>query len=360
MTIIYILIGVLLVVVINFVLLKMIMGKKEHNQDDTGLKLLLARMNELARTVDQKMTDVTRTVDTKIGESSQIMRDSLKVQFTESAKLIKDVTEGLTKLDETNRQVVSFADQLQNLQDILKNPKHRGILGEYYLETLLKNVLPPENFQMQYRFSDGEIVDAAVFVKDKIIPIDSKFSLENYNRLIGEQNAGERERLEKSFTNDLKTRIQETAKYIRPSENTLDFAFMFIPHEALYYDLLINKVGAIAEDTENLIQRAASKYKVIVVSPTSFFAYLQTVLQGLKALKIEETAKDMIKRVGELGKHLKNFEEYHAKLGSAITTTVNHYNASSKQFRMIDKDVMRITGESANIQEFALEKPEQI
>jgi DNA recombination protein RmuC len=297
-------------------------------------------------------------LDAKIGETTRQMNDSVRAQFGESAKLIREVTVGLTKLDETNRQVVSFADQLQNLQDILKNPKQRGILGEYYLETLLKNVLPPGQYQMQYAFQNSEIVDAVVFVKDKIIPIDSKFSLENYNRLTEEKNPAEKERLEKLFVNDLKNRIQETSKYIRPGEGTMDFAFMFIPHEAIYYDLLINKVGAVTEDTENLIQRAANKYKVIIVSPTSFLAYLQTVLQGLKAMQIEETAKDIIKRVEELGKHLKNYEEYHKKLGNSLGTAVNHFNSAGKEFKKLDKDVVRITGGAVGIETLSIEKPD--
>jgi DNA recombination protein RmuC len=311
------------------------------------LKLILQQVNELSR-----------TMDAKIGETTRQMNESVRNQFGESAKLIREVTVGLTKLDETNKQVVSFADQLQNLQDILKNPKQRGVLGEYYLETLLKNVLPPGNYQMQYAFSNGEIVDAAVFVKNKIIPVDSKFSLENYNRLSEAKDPSERDRLEKVFMNDLKQRILETSKYIRPSENTMDFAFMFIPHEAIYYDLLVNKVGAVTDDTENLIQRAASKYKVIIVSPTSFLAYLQTVLQGLKAMQIEETAKDIVKRVDELGKHLKTYEEYHNKLGNSIGTVVNHFTNSSKEFKKIGKDVTRITEHPSEFEPIMLEKPE--
>jgi len=315
--------------------------------DDTGLKLILQQINEL-----------NRTVDAKIGENSRQTNETIKTQLGESANLIREVTKGLTKLDETNKQVVSFADQLQNLQDILKNPKQRGILGEYYLETLLKNVLAPAQYQMQYAFANGEIVDAVVFVKDKIIPIDSKFSLENYNRLTEAKDPSEKERLEKIFVNDLKLRITETSKYIRPSEGTMDFAFMFIPHEAIYYDLLINKIGAVTEDTENLIQRAAGKYKVIIVSPTSFLAYLQTVLQGLKAMQIEETAKDIIKRVGELSEHLKKYEMYHGKLGNSLETVVNHFNASSKEFKKVDKDVVRITGVSQSFDVPILDKPD--
>ena len=270
---------------------------------------------------------------------------------------IKDIIKGVTKLDETNRQVVSFADQLQSLQDILKNPKQRGVLGEYYLETLLKNVLPPGSYQMQYAFPDGTIVDAAVFVKDKIIPIDSKFSLENYNRIVEEKNEAERDKLEKAFVADLKMRISETSKYIQPSQGTMDFAFMFIPHEAIYYDLIVNKIGALKEDSESLIQRAASKYHVLIVSPTSFLAYLQTVLQGLNALHIEEKAVEIIKRVEELGRHLKSYEEYYAKLGNSLSTTINHYNSGYKELGKVDKDVLRITGTGAGLEPLTLDKP---
>lgn len=316
--------------------------------EDKSFGLLLSQMNELTRTVDQKLIENTRQ-----------MTESLYKTSESSERIVRDITERLTRLDETNKQVVSFTDQLQSLQDMLKNPKQRGILGEYYLETLLKNVLPPESFQMQYAFRDGLIVDAAVFVRDKIIPVDSKFSLENYNRMAEERNDAERARLEKLFLNDLKLRIQETAQYIRPAENTLDFAFMFIPHEAIYYDLLVNKVGAVEDSAENLIQRAASKYRVIIVSPTSFLAYLQTVLQGLKALHIEESAKVIRKNVEELGKHLKSYEEYHGKLGNALGTVVNHYNATGREFRKIDKDVMRITGEGMEFTPEALEAPDR-
>ena len=321
---------------------------EKPSSDPQHLLLLQNQIQELSRTIDQKM-----------GENTRTMHESLKTQFSESSKLIRDVTQGLTKLDETNRQVVSFADQLQSLQDILKNPKQRGILGEYYLETLLKNVLPPGNYQMQYAFKNGEIVDAAVFVKDKVIPVDSKFSLENYNRLSEARDPSEKERLEKVFMNDLKLRIQETAKYIRPEEGTMEFAFMFIPHEAVYYDLLVNKVGAVTEDTENLIQRAASKYKVIIVSPTSFLAYLQTVLQGLKAMQIEETAKDLIKRVGELGQHLSKYDQFMLKLGNSLGTTVNAYNTAHKELKKVDKDVLRVAGVSPGIEPLVLETPDR-
>jgi len=347
----------------NFFLLAVLMRRKGDASEQAGgagdgLRLILEQVNELGRTVDRKVGDLTKTVDSKINESSRNMQESMRSQLSESSKLIREVTEGLTKLDETNKQVVSFADQLQNLQDILKNPKHRGILGEYYLETLLKNVLAPGQYEMQYAFKNGEVVDAAVFVKDKIIPVDSKFSLENYNKLVEEKNPAEKEKLEKAFVNDLKMRIQETAKYVRPAEKTMDFAFMFIPHEAIYYDLLVNKIGMTADETDNLIQRAASKYKVIIVSPTSFLAYLQTVLQGLKAMQIEETAKDIVKHVSQLGTHMKRYEEYHNKLGISLGTVVNHYTNAGRELKKVDRDVLRITGEAPGIEVKSIDGPE--
>ncbi len=348
--------GIVAVNIILVLIVVYLLSRSQRKQaPDNSMLLIQNQLNELVR-----------TVDSKIGESSKQVFETMRNQSGQSAKLIADVTERLTRLDETNRQVVNFADQLQSLQDILKNPKQRGtVLGEYYLETLLKNVLPPTGYQMQYRLGRDEktgqetIVDAAVFVKDKIIPVDSKFSLENYNRMIEEKNDVERARLEKLFVADLKNRIVETAKYIQPSQNTMDFAFMFIPHEAIYYDLLVNKIGALkTEDTENLIQRAAGTYKVIIVSPTSFLAYLQTVLQGLRAMQIEETAKDVVKRVEELGRHLKAYEEYHGKLGKALETTVNHFNATGKEFKKIDKDVLRISGVAAGVEIALVDKPE--
>jgi len=329
-------------------------GQRPKEGDQNLFVMLQNQIQELNRLMEQKMSDNNKTMT----ETRDSLHQTIQTQFGQSVKIITDVTERLTKLDETNRQVVNFADQLQSLQDILKNPKQRGILGEYYLETLLKNVLPPGSYQMQYPFPDGTIVDAVVFVKDKIIPIDSKFSLENYNRLVEEKNETERGRLEKLFVGDLKLRIQETAKYIQPEQGTMDFAFMFIPHEAIYYDLLINKIGALQdEDTENLIQRAANKYHVIIVSPTSFLAYLQTVMQGLRALKIEESAKEIRKRVEELGKHMLAYDDHLKKLGNNISTAVNTYNHAYKEFNKMDKDVMRITDGEKQIEPLLIEKP---
>ena len=336
---------ILIIILVGFaVIFVFLKNYKKMEKDDQSLLLLQNQIQE-----------ITRTLDSKLDQSTQI----LQRQFGESAKIIKEITTELTKVGEGQKQVVDIARQLESLQDILKNPKQRGVLGEYFLKTVLENVLPPGTFQMQYEFSDGSIVDAVVFVKDKIIPIDSKFSLENYNRILETRDETERQKLEGVFRDDLKARIDETSKYIKSSENTMDFAFMFIPSEAVYYDLLINKIGAVKSNTRDLIEYATGDKKVMIVSPTTFLAYLQTVLQGLKALQIEESAKEIRKRVEELGRHLGSYENYMKKLGTHLGTTVNMYNSAYKELGKIDKDVLRITGEAVDLEPMSLDKPSQ-
>lgn len=349
MSIVTIGIAVIVLLILQGIGMWLLFGRKKQDGEPApssdGMMLLQKQVQELAR-----------TLDTRVSESSKQMQEEAHRRHTESSNLIKEITQELTSVKEISRQTATFAEELQDLQDILKNPKQRGILGEYYLETVLKNVMSPADYRIQYPFKNGEIVDAVVIIDKKLVPIDSKFSLDNYTRFIAAPiGSSERVALEKTFVNDLKLRITETAKYIRPEENTMDFAFMFIPSEGIYYDLLTNTIGTGEE--ENLIQRAASKYKVIIVSPTSFLAYLQTVMQGLKALQIEQKAVDIQKRVGELGKHMASYEEYYRKLGTALGTAVSHYNSGYKELGKIEKDVFRIDGTAIGIEQALLDKP---
>ena len=331
----------LILIFVGLIIVIVLLIRKGSNKEESSL--IMQQLNHMNQVLDNKLSESTRTIQT---------------QFDQSAKIIGSVTERLTKLDDTNRQVVGFADQLQNLQDILKNPKQRGVLGEYYLETVLKNVLPPSSYQMQYTFKDGAIVDAVVFVDKNIIPIDSKFSLENYNRILESHDPEEKKRYENSFVADIKARIDETAKYVKPEERTMNFAFMFIPSEAVFYDLLINKVGAVTEDTNNLIYYA-SKRKVVIVSPTSFLAYLQTVLQGLRNQKISEQAQEIIKEVERLGRHIVSYSEYMKKMGQHLSTTVSSYNRASKELAKVDKDVVKITDGEAKVKIKEIEAPSE-
>src|SRR3990167_2057508 len=292
--------------------------------DTQGFMLLQNQMQQMTHAIDEKLLEVVR---------------------------------GVSATQESTKQVFTIAEQLQNLEKVLKHQKQRGNLGEASLELILGNILPPTAFKMQYEFPGGETVDAAIITKEGIIPVDAKFSLDNYQRLINAIDDAQRAELEKQFKNDLKNRIDECAKYVRPKDGTLPFAFMYSPAEAIYYDLLINEVGAVKVNTRNLIDYAYNEKKVIIVSPTTFAAYLQSVLYGFKAFKIEEQAKDIAKNVEALGRHLKAYEDYYKKLGASLSTTVNHYNVGYKELGKVDKDVLRITEESVGIEVGALERP---
>lgn len=332
--------------------------------EEESTKILLQQLNDLKNTVQDKMTSQERALlekfsvqDKSMHAQTKSLAESQQKLYSESTKLIESVTKKLSELDSTNKQVVGFAEQMQSLENILKNPKHRGVLGEYFLETMLSSLLGPTQYQMQYKFNNGEIVDAVIFMKDQIIPIDSKFSLEKYNLIMQETDADKREKLEKEFRADVKKRIDETSKYVRPAENTMDFAFMYIPAEGVYHSLLVNSVG-VSVNTQNLIEYAFGK-KVIIVSPSSFVAYLQTVLQGLNQLKMEKGFKEIQKNVVQLGNHIMAFDDKMQKMGGHLATTVSMYNQSYKEFKKIDKDVLRIsdgtTGGKVEILE--LEKP---
>jgi len=313
------------------------------------------------------MAEQLKEIRKELSESREKNMESLQSQLKESGEIvrnvtghIKDITSQLEKVHADNQHVKEVKEQLGKLTDILANPKQRGNLGEYFLETLLENVFAPSQYKLQYKFKNGDKVDAAIFIKDKIIPIDSKFSLENYNRILEERDELRRGELEKVFKQDLKNRIEETAKYIRPAESTMDFAFMFIPSEGIYYDLLINQVGAVKISTYDLIEYAFKEKHVIIVSPTSFYAYLQTVLQGLRALQIEESAKEILEKVEVLRKHLLNYNDFLAKLGTHLGTTVSTYNKAYKEFSKIEKDTAKLTEGKERTEPLEIEGPTHI
>lgn len=355
------LIIVLVITLLGFGAVIFVLNKKlSGGQDSQATQLLKTDLDNLNKSVTALQQNLSENINEKLNKSQTQLNDSIQRQFAQSAKIITDVTQRLTKLDETNKRVVDVADELKTLQNVLQNPKQRGGLGEYYLDAVLGNVMPKGVYELQYKFKDGEIVDAVIKLdKGRMIPIDSKFSLENYNRLIEEKDKTQRDVLAKQFKLDLKNRIDETSKYIRPNEDTLDYAFMFIPSEAIYYDLLANNVGATGTNARDLIEYAFIDKKVIIVSPTTLLAYLQTVMQGLKSLQIEEQAKDIQKRVGELGKHIAAHETYMQKLGNTLSTTVNHYNNAHKSLGKIDKDVVKIADTNPSVEPLLLDKPQE-
>ena len=348
---------------IGYLAYKILQAVSAKPAEDQSLKMLQEHLFEIQKSIQSQ----DKTINDQLSKNRDVLAESLQKQFASSQHIIKEVTqnvksvtEKLTKLDETNKQVVGFAEQMKSLENILKNPKQRGILGEFFLENLLSNQLPPSQFKMQYSFKNGEAVDAVIFVRQTIIPVDAKFSLENYNAMMECQSDLERQKLEKNFKSDLKKRIDETSKYVRPEEGTTDFAFMFIPADGVFYNLLSQKIGTLNVNTHDLIEYAFKK-RVIMVSPMTFYAYLQTVMQALKALAIEKQAVDIQKRVGDLGRHLNAYMDHMNKLGNHLSTTVNAYNNAGKEYGKIDKDVIKITdGNSAiGVNLNPLEKPKK-
>lgn len=360
---------VLVVLLILLVVTVIVLVTKRSNQpvfDPTPLQQMINDMRrEIQQSGNEQRKEVHERLDMMHDRLVKNLSDSsstLQQHFSHTSGIIKDVTERLTKIDSTNTQILNYSEQLKSLENILKNPKQRGILGEYWLDSLLSQVLPPGQYQTQYDLGTDEktaqklIPDAVIFVKEMLIPIDAKFSLENYNRISQESDPVKREELEKQFKSDVKLRIDETSKYVRPEMGTTNFAFMFVPAEGVYHNIIASEVGSTTVNSLKLIEYAFKK-GVMIVSPTSFYAYLQTVLLGLKALQIEESVKDIQKQTENLMRHMKSYEDHHNRVGKHLETTVRAYTASSSEFKKIDKDIYRITEGAAgkNLEPFEIQ-----
>lgn len=343
---------ILVLLALNLGVLGYLVVRSKQKKDDSGSQLLQQNLNHLSDNVNKLQDSLKQQIDMKLDKS----QESMTRQLAQSAKLVKDVTERLTKLDDTNKRVVDVADELKQLQNVLQNPKQRGVLGEFYLEQILQNMLPPSAFDLQYKIADGFVVDAAIHLDGSILPIDSKFSLENYNRML-ELKGDDRTRMEKQFKEDLKRRIDETAKYIQPKKGTMDQALMFIPSEAIYYDLLANKVGASGTSGRDLMHYAAVEKRVVIVGPSTLSAMLQVITQGLKSLEIQKDTEVIRKNIENLQRHLIAYDSYFKKLGSSLGTTVNHYNAAGKELGKIDKDIVKIGGGDLVIDVDSISKP---
>ena len=344
-----IILGVLCLALVGFVFWTLAKPKKT---DSDATMLLKTDMGELTKAMGQLQQGLQKQLTDQLGTSNKQMT----AQFQASAKIIRDVTEKLTELDRTNKSVGDVAAELKTLQNVLQNPKQRGVLGEYYLEQILKNTLQPGSFELQYKLAEGMVVDAVVKLDERLLPIDSKFSLENYNRLL-EAKTEDKPALERAFKEDLKRRIDETSKYIKTNKGTLDQALMFIPSEAIYYDLLANKVGLAGVSGRNLMQYAAVDKKVTIVGPSTLSAMLQIIVQGLRSIEIQKDTDKIRKNIEQLSKHLLAHNGYMQKLGNSLGTTVGHFNVTYKELGKIDKDVVKIADTSVVVEPMVLDKP---
>lgn len=244
----FIILGFLLIVLIVLavlILLKISQGRG----DDKSMKVLQSYIMDMNRNVDHKMTQTHQVLDKKLSEANKYMSENMSKTFATSTKIneeankrIEDITKKLTQIEETNKQIKDIGGQLKGLENVLKNPKQRGNLGEYFLKELLENVFNSDQYQTQYTLDDVGIVDAALFIGGRVIPIDAKFPHDNYEKLTHSEDDFSIKKYSDALKKDIKARIDETSKYIVPELNTTDFAFMLIPAEGMYYDLFINKL----------------------------------------------------------------------------------------------------------------------
>lgn len=343
-----IILGVLCLLLLGFIAWQLLRPKTSADAS----MLLKADMTELTKSMQNLKDDLQQQLTTQLGTSNKQMA----AQHAQSIKTIQEVTKQLTDIERTNKSVGDVANELKTLQNVLQNPKQRGVLGEYYLDQILKNLLPPGSYELQYKMGEGTTVDAVIKLDDKLLPIDSKFSLENYNRLL-DAKPEDRPGLERAFKEDLKRRIDETAKYIKTNKGTLDQALMFIPSEAIYYDLLANKVGAAGVSGRNLMQYAAKDKKVTIVGPSTLSAMLQVIVQGLRSMEIQKDTDKIRKNIEQLSKHLVAHNGYMQRLGGSLGTTVGHFNATYKELGKIDKDIVKIADTEPTVEPVLLDRP---
>ncbi len=305
-----------------------------------------SQLAERTAEVDRHLLGVTETMDRRLGE----LDTKVDRRLENASQTTNKIHERLGKVDEATTQMLERAKDLARLEQALRPPKARGGFGELLLENLLRDRLPPSAYEMQFTFDSGERVDAVVRV-DRDIPVDSKFPLDNYNRLVEAETDDERQLGERQFARDVKQHIEAiAAKYIRPDEGTYDFAFMYIPVEAVYYELVCGKTGALLA--------YAHERRVFPVSPTTFTAYLQVIALGLRGMQIEEHAHEVMAYVAELQRDFDRFADDFDKIGTHIGHAQSKYHEAGKRLDRLETKLERAAEEQEELEgETVLELP---
>jgi DNA recombination protein RmuC len=270
-------------------------------------------------------------------QQSETLSKTVSERIADTTRVFGDVREKLGELAKGTRQIEEVGKNISSLQEILRAPKFRGGLGELLLERLLDDILPRENYELQHRFHNGEAVDAVIKIGDNLVPIDSKFPLEDFERVLAAESETEQAALRRQFTRTVRKHIDSVREYIRPDENTFDFALMYIPAENVYYETILRG----HEQSE--IYSYSLKKRVIPVSPNSFYAYLQVITLGLKGLHIEKTARDILGHLGRLQGDLTAFQEDYATLGTHIGHAARKYEEASRKLTLLDEKMQLTT-----------------
>ena len=343
-----IIIAILLSILILLILWSILSSRKQRT--DPALSLMQQEVQNLRQqlsenlsaniqAINQQMANVTSHVNSQLNSVAQQLQNAtgqIAQRMDNAARVVGDVKKDLGELSKATQQVFDVGKDIASLQEILRSPKLRGGLGELFLGDLLAQILPSTNYKLQYTFKNGARVDAVIKLTDGLVPIDSKFPLENFRRLLESQTDEERKANKKRFVSDVKKHIDAIAsQYIQPDEGTFSFALMYIPAENVYYETII-KDESFGE--EKGITSYAFAKRVIPVSPNSFYAYLQTILLGLRGLEISEQAKEILSHLGRLkvdfDRFIKDFEVVGSHLNNART---KYDDAAKKLERFHDK-----------------------
>lgn len=329
-TVVLLSLGILLLVAVGLGLAMMARALKglqeDRSKQDPSLLLLQQQIAQFGATVSQELHRMETQVNQRLQESAVVIQQahqSIGERLDRAADVVGGVQGSLGKLDEATRRILEVGQDIAGLQQILRPPQLRGGFGETLLEQLLGQILPAEAYDVQYAFRSGERVDAVIRLGSRLVPVDAKFPLENFRKILEAAEVGDEDRRKaarKAFLRDVQNRVNEIAKkYILPDEGTFDFALMYIPAENIYYEVILK------DDMEDSIRGYAYERRVIPVSPNSFYAYLQTILLGLKGLRIEQNAQEIMQLLGRLQVDLRKFRERFDLVGKHVTDAKNRF-----------------------------------
>ena len=309
---------------------------------------LTEAMQRNQETVNQQLNQVTFQVNSQLNQVTQQLQRStgdLNSRLDNAARVVQEVSKGLGGLSEATKKVFEVGKDIASLQEILRSPKLRGGLGELFLGDLLAQIFPLAHYTLQHRFKSGEAVDAVIKLGRNLVPVDAKFPLENFKRVVETATEDDRKAAKRKFISDVKKHIDAiSGKYILPDEGTFDFALMYIPAENVYYELIIRDE---AVDTDKGLLNYAFTKRVVPVSPNSFYAYLQTILLGLKGMHIEDQAQEILRSLARLSGDFKKFQEEFELVGKHLTNTKMRYDESDKRLAKFGDKLQSLTGTEA-------------
>lgn len=296
-----------------------------HEQIKSSLEGSQARLNELLHA----NTQTHKTVGERLEGVQRMVGDRLD----NAARVVSELGVRMMKVEEVSKRILEVGQDISSLQQILRAPKIRGGLGETFLGDLLAQMLPQDAYELQYGFADGERVDAVIKTAHGMVPVDSKFPLEDFQRLAQAKTDEERKNYRRAFVDGVKKRVNEASKYIRPGEGTFDFALMYVPAENVYYEIIMRD-ESLSEETS--LAAFAMKKKVIPVSPNTFYAYLNTILLGLKGMRVERFVAEIMKEMGKIRTEFGRFQDDFTKLGKHLTDAHSSYDKADKRLTRLD------------------------